>query len=122
MVCDVAGVIIITYHYREHCLILTHHNMGGGNSVNHITSTEAILMLMPVYYQDGEVTPDDVALARRSWNNIVNNESQKFFRSSGTSTSAPSCLSWFYESFYKRLFDVSCKYFLHLAHTLIMCT
>jgi hypothetical protein len=68
-----------------------------------------ISLLMPVYYQETEPSAEDIALALSSWNCIVNNESEKYLKAAGCTTQSPSCLSWFYETFYQRLFDVRCR-------------
>lgn len=82
--------------------------MGASSSISSsLTPDACIRLLMPVYYLDDEVTVEDIAEAVKPWNCIVKNESEKYVRAfDAGKTKAPSCLSWFYETFYKRLFDV----------------
>jgi hemoglobin-like flavoprotein len=66
-----------------------------------------VTLMLPVYYMDEPVTIYDIELATRSWNLIVNDTSPKYMKlKSDGLIDQPSCLSWFYISFYERLFDV----------------
>jgi hemoglobin-like flavoprotein len=66
-----------------------------------------VTLMLPVYYIDEPVTIMDIELATISWNLVVNDTSPKYlkYKSEGL-IDQPSCLSWFYVSFYERLFDV----------------
>lgn len=65
--------------------------------------------MMPVYYIHGvAVTPEDIQLAKDCWSLIVENKSEAFLsKQSEDPTFRPhSCMTWFFNSFYARLFDV----------------
>jgi hemoglobin-like flavoprotein len=91
--------------------------MGSGASRNQSNEREytilkadeilTVTLMLPVYYIDEPVTIMDIELATISWNMIVNDTSPRYakYKSEGL-IDQPSCLSWFYVSFYERLFDV----------------
>ena len=63
----------------------------------------AIKMIMPVYYTDEVPTSNDIALAADTWNGIYNDVPQRYHDMKQDSKfKQPSCLSWFYVSFYER--------------------
>lgn len=65
-------------------------------------------MLLAVYYiQNAQVTAEDASRARKSWELISKDSGKKFSSLKGTEGFMHlSALSWFYEAFYARLFDV----------------
>lgn len=65
--------------------------------------------LMPLYYiKDAVISPDEAILARASWSHIANDTSPAFIEAKGSEPPLEycSCLTWTYELFYGRLFDV----------------
>jgi hypothetical protein len=93
--------------------------MGGGasgpasftkpSSRSHVPrSTEEIVgLLMPVYFTDIEPSKEDVELAQQKWNLIIDDESEHFKKKKGQpGYTQASCVSLFFDSFYKRLFDI----------------
>lgn len=84
-----------------------HHDFGHSINVD-----MCVKLVMPLYYTTDPVTPDDLALAKKSWNLIVNDESQAWLKAKqDPNFTEISCLSHFYTVFYGRLFDVhpACK-------------
>ena len=76
--------------------------------VGHEVDEIAHLMMPSYYIKNAVVTEQDIILARASWKHITDGTSPAFYqyRASGTNESS-TCLSWFYDTFYKRLFDVN---------------
>lgn len=88
--------------------------MGGGisqlRSVKEEDFESLVQLLMPDYYiNDVFVIEDDIVLARASWKRILNDDSDEFksLKNGPSEFSSPSCLTWFYDVFYLRLFDVN---------------
>ena len=84
--------------------------MGSGSSARFVegTNNEIVAIMMPVYYVEETVSPEDLKLASASWQMIINDTSPEFKRKRTTDPdfTQPSCISWFFNSFYTRLFDV----------------
>jgi hypothetical protein len=56
---------------------------------------------------DDEPTQDDIDLAQRKWNLIINDVSPHFNKKKGSpGYTQSSCIMLFYDSFYQRLFDI----------------
>ena len=86
--------------------------MGGGSSVAvtlEQTEEELTELMMPPYFiRNVVVTEDDIKLGRASWKLILDGRSRVFLElKSTTGHESASCLTWFYDSFYTRLFDVN---------------
>lgn len=86
--------------------------MGGVSSITitqEQTEEELTDLMMPPYYiKDVVVDDDDIILARISWRMIIEGSSPAFNAIKSTPEfECSSCLTWFYDSFYKRLFDVN---------------
>ena len=84
--------------------------MGGGTSKLEISInvTEASTLLMPNYYiKNVEVTDDDVNFARNSWTKIRLDTAPNFLMKKNSLDNDTTCLIWFSEVFYERLFEVS---------------
>eukprot|EP01041_Mallomonas_annulata_P013572 gene13572-28800_t len=86
--------------------------MGGGPSSSvsrELTVDELTLLMMPPYYKSGVVVQEtDIILGRVSWQKIADGSSQGFQDMKAIpGFNSPSCLTWFYDSFYNRLFDVN---------------
>jgi len=88
--------------------------MGGSSSV----LNESILLdgpeksilklMMPVYYTEATANENELAIAHRSWQLILDNESPVFQMgkaSNSSEFSCSTCICFFYQTFYKRLFD-----------------
>ena len=112
--------------------------MGGGISSAELykdakkmkkSEEEIVRLLMPVYYTCLIPNADDIRVAGDAWNLILTDSSHTFIEQKRTDELkdleeveidgsgakvilAPSCIMWFYDIFYKRLFDVhpSCKH------------
>jgi len=85
-----------------------------GNSTNisislEQTEEELVDIMMPLYYiKDLVVNDYDIGLARASWKAIVDGTSPAFNEAKkNPDFTAASCLTWFYDSFFSRLFDVN---------------
>lgn len=65
-------------------------------------------MLMPVYYTKEPVTSIDVANARIAWGMILDDTSPAFkqYKAENAFCSSSSCIMFFYDAFYERLFNV----------------
>ena len=91
--------------------------MGGGSSkylfdMHKKSDAEIMRFMLPLYYTSDTVTNEDIELARTSWNLIINDASTRYKElSSRRIVSQPSSISWFYTTFYNRLFDIhpACK-------------
>ena len=88
--------------------------MGSGTSVSIQSAMEQTheelteLMMPPYYIRNVVVTDIDINVARAAWRQIIDGSSKVFIsfkQSLGIETS--SCLTWFYDCFYNRLFDVN---------------
>ncbi len=93
--------------------------MGGGASKNEKarsstsatnlakTEGEIVRLMMPVYYNEEPITQDELEAAHNSWKMILNNASPEFLiRRKDRSFTFPTCIMYFYSSFYERLFDI----------------
>lgn len=92
--------------------------MGGGNSKNDRKSAsgtsnllkseeDIVRLMMPVYYNEEPITQDELDIAHNSWKLILNNTSPEFMaRKKDPSFTFPTCIMYFYNSFYDRLFDI----------------
>ena len=86
----------------------------GGNSSSIVisleqTEEELTELMMPLYYvKDLVVTDYDISMARASWKAIVDGASPAFEEAKkNPDFTAASCLTWFYDCFFSRLFDVN---------------
>ncbi len=80
------------------------------------TEEEIIAFVMPVFYTKSELAAEEREAASSAWKLIVNNKSQHFLdirtqRQNDPNFPHVTCLEYFYDIFYNRLFDVhpSCK-------------
>lgn len=87
--------------------------MGGGTSkvqhhLNLGKSPEAIVeIMMPLYYDAKELGPAERQIADNSWQLIVKDKAPVYLAKLGTDDfHYKSCLTFFYDTFYMRLFDV----------------
>jgi hypothetical protein len=92
--------------------------MGGGTSgpVNFLTTKpvssqrsveEIVSLFFPVYYTDAEPHEEEIMIASKKWNMILDDKSPHFERKKGTpGYMQNSCLFLFYDVFYTRLFDI----------------
>lgn len=87
----------------------------GGNSSKIITEApslgkteeEIVRLMMPVYYNPDPLTDEEMTLASDTWKMILSNTSENFIeRKQDERFPHPTCIMWFYSSFYERLFDV----------------
>lgn len=88
--------------------------MGGRNSTHSMRYLELenndkiVQIMMPVYYiKNALVTEQDIVLAKYTWSLITDDTSAEFLKMKGCGRHAStSCISWFFGSFYERLFDM----------------
>lgn len=88
--------------------------MGGRNSTGNTKYIEGsdsaiVSIMLPVYYiHDADVLQADIDIASESWKLIIDDKSDEFKLKKATDTTFNhySCISWFFSSFYGRLFDV----------------
>ncbi len=85
--------------------------MGGGASSAHTlhqNEQQIVNLMMPVYFNMAEITDAELALAASSWNLILNDKSDYFTNvlRKQPDFKYTSCISYFYDIFYQRLFDV----------------
>eukprot|EP01036_Dinobryon_divergens_P041878 gene41878-55560_t len=92
-------------------LALTLENISEKLGVSKIEKTidELTELMMPSYFiRNATVTERDVFEARASWKHITKSTSPLFIQNKKSEDfSYSSCLTWFYDSFYERLFDVN---------------
>lgn len=68
---------------------------------------EVVKLMMPVYYSSTDVTVEERKLASDSWDLILNEKSPEFLAKRGQADfQYQSCVTFFYDSFYFRLFDI----------------
>ena len=83
---------------------------GGASNARYMNGNqdEIVAIMMPVYYiHDAVVTEDDLREATVTWN-MITEDSEEFKRRKATDPEFThfSCVSWFFNNFYSRLFDV----------------
>ena len=77
--------------------------MGSGISQGHTS----VLHVLPHYYiKDAQLSSEECMLVRGSWANIVENRPTHYKKQLAQGSLHVSCLNWFYDSFYDRLFDI----------------
>ncbi len=83
--------------------------MLSGLKVKVDNSLEVVDLMMPVYYVRTDVTPDDIQIATKAWESILQSKSSAYLtmlkKTSIKQNDLP-CIIWFYDTFYNRLFDV----------------
>ena len=68
---------------------------------------ESIKLVLPMYYSDEPIVLEEVCVAKFTWHLVLNDQSPVFLsRKSESGFHYQSCVSFFYDSFYTRLFDV----------------
>ncbi len=69
---------------------------------------EIIKLMLPVYYLHVDASPDEIKIASDSWELILNDKSPEFLKRKENDTNFQygSCMIFFYDSFYTRLFDM----------------
>jgi hypothetical protein len=85
--------------------------MGGGPSATRFMDgslKEIVTILMPAYYIEASITDDDLAIANGTWQHIVADTSPEFISRKQSDPLFPysTCMNWFFNAFYMRLFDV----------------
>ena len=90
--------------------------MGAGSSVDHMAAAhekrsieDVVAVMMPVYYTDSAVTETDHDVCQKSWDMILDDTSPHYIeccKDTKFSQEFGSCIMYFYDTFYKRLFDV----------------
>mmetsp|Transcript_26365 Transcript_26365/g.26612 ORF Transcript_26365/g.26612 Transcript_26365/m.26612 type:complete len:285 (+) Transcript_26365:46-900(+) len=87
--------------------------MGAASSTilsnNEMSQEELVQLMMPPYYvNDVVVSETDIALGRLSWKKITEGTSREYRKMQESSDfKESSCLTWFYNSFYERMFDIN---------------
>ena len=67
---------------------------------------DVVAVMMPVYYTEVPVSPEDLTLANANWEMILDDTSPVFIDISNRGSNLSSCIMFFYDTFYRRLFDV----------------
>ena len=67
---------------------------------------DVVALMMPVYYTEVPVSHEDVVLAKANWEMILNDTSPVFIDIQNEGSDMASCMQFFYETFYGRLFDI----------------
>jgi hypothetical protein len=85
--------------------------MGGGASSGDVLAKneqQIVNLMMPVYFNMEELTDEELALAASCWNLILNDKSEYFTNvlRKKKDFKHTSCIAYFYDIFYLRLFDV----------------
>ena len=64
--------------------------------------------MLPVYYDLGNLSTADVELAKMIWNHIANDTAPAYIEKIGNKDlkKYPTCVDWFTDIFYERLFDI----------------
>lgn len=82
------------------------------NNINGLakTETEIVRLMMPVYYNDEPIVEEELEAAQNSWRLILSNTSPEYLQARKTdihfADRFPTCIMYFYNSFYDRLFDM----------------
>mmetsp|Transcript_28398 Transcript_28398/g.28699 ORF Transcript_28398/g.28699 Transcript_28398/m.28699 type:complete len:319 (-) Transcript_28398:200-1156(-) len=78
-------------------------------SNNNLSEEELVQLMMPPYYVNNVfVSETDIALGRMSWRKVTEGASREYrVVSQSPDFSESSCLTWFYNSFYERMFDIN---------------
>ena len=71
------------------------------------SDAEVVSIMMPVFFVREDVSKEDAAIAIESWDLILNDTSPYFLEKRGSpGFEQASCIMFFYDAFYSRLFDV----------------
>ena len=65
-------------------------------------------MMMPLYYTTDPVTLADLNIAKEIWSMILDDSAPEYvrLRENDEGNQFPSCVMFFYDAFYHRLFDI----------------
>ena len=84
--------------------------MGAATSCRNDDDVSTLENALPAYHvKNLTVSAEDVSKAKKSWNLILDDKSPEYMRLMSDGISSPinvSCLVWFYDSFYERLFQI----------------
>ena len=81
--------------------------LNAGNKSLSICETDIIKFIMPIYYTTEIINHEDILIASFSWQTVLNNLSPQFLVAKVDSSFAySSCVVYFYDSFFTRLFDI----------------
>lgn len=68
---------------------------------------EVVRLMMPVFYNGEPITPEERKVAAESWNLILDDKSPVFVDRKGKPDFPyQTCVTYFYDTFYSRLFDI----------------
>lgn len=70
------------------------------------SQAEIVALMMPVFYIEEPITKEEIGLAKQSWGTITDDSAPGFVALKGTPDCPPSCIIYFFDSFYNRLFDI----------------
>eukprot|EP01041_Mallomonas_annulata_P008150 gene8151-16758_t len=107
-------IFLLIHYFSLPVFRCSFQKMGGGLSTvifdnKNIGRLQMIQLVMPAYYMNYvKIAPEDIVIARESWGYIINNTSPAFIamKNCNEMENSFSCLVWFYNSFYDRLFEV----------------
>ncbi len=84
--------------------------MGSGSSSSkhlHKAQHEVVQLMMPLYYTTDDISTEERKLAFDSWQAILNNTTPEYLaRKASPDFPYGSCVIFFYDNFYLRLFDI----------------
>jgi hypothetical protein len=69
--------------------------------------TDIVNLMMPLYYSTEKLSKEEYDSASASWNSILNDQAANYLLlKKEKSIESSSCISFFYDSFYMRLFEL----------------
>ena len=87
--------------------------MGSGSSTNnpvtnlHKSESAVVKLMFPLYYSSQDISREEHKSASDGWNSILNDKTPEFLaRKNDPEFGYSSCVIYFYDSFYTRLFNV----------------
>lgn len=89
--------------------------MGGASSIPASATlssdqTALVKLILPVYYSEELISEEEVTDAQHAWDKVLNDTSPAYLKAKEDSSSFceehPSCVTWFFTTFYLRLFDI----------------
>jgi hemoglobin-like flavoprotein len=86
----------------EQSLLHGHHHRDDDQNI-----AMCVQLVLPLYFTTDPITPTDLGAARASWNLILNDGAPGYIRmKADPNFTEISCLTYFYSTFYGRLFDI----------------